>query len=39
MIELSITKKLSKYAVGVWLSFPWDTIGIERIVDDKIVRL
>lgn len=39
MIELSLTKKVAKYAIGVGLSFSWDTIGIERIIEDKIVRL
>jgi len=38
-MKFSLAKKLAKHTVGVGLSFSWDTIGIERMIEDKIVRL
>ena len=32
-----LTKKLAKHAVGVGLSFPLDTFGIERMIGDKML--
>jgi len=33
-----LTKKLAKHAVGVGLSFPLDTFGIEIMIGDKMLR-
>jgi len=38
MTELSLPKKLVKHAVGVGLSSPLDTFGIERMIGDKMLR-
>jgi hypothetical protein len=38
MIELSLPKKFVRHAVGVRLSFSWDSFGIERMIVDKIIN-
>jgi hypothetical protein len=38
MIELYLPKKFVRHAVGVRLSFSWDSFGIERMIVDKIIN-
>jgi hypothetical protein len=38
MMLLSLPKKLARHAVGVGLSFPYNTFSIERMIENKMIR-
>jgi hypothetical protein len=37
-MKLSFTKKFVRHAVEVKLSFPYDTFGIEKMIENKMVH-